>query len=88
MDEANRNRFEQVSLKRFEKEIDFLIKAILPPKSVADILASLVIGSSLIVLSDIPPKWHDLPVIRLVGYLITGIMSFWLLVTTLRRGKM
>jgi ubiquinone biosynthesis protein len=54
----------------------------------AIVLASLVIGSSLIVLSDIPPKWHGIPVIGLAGFLVAGVMGFWLLVTILRRGRM
>jgi ubiquinone biosynthesis protein len=54
----------------------------------AIVLASLVIGSSLIVLSDIPPKWHDIPVIGLVGFLIAFLMGLWLLWTNLRPGKM
>lgn len=54
----------------------------------AIILASLVIGSSLIVLADIPPKWHGIPVIGLAGFLVAGVMGFWLLVSILRHGKM
>ena len=54
----------------------------------AIVLASLVIGSSLIVLSGIPPKWHDIPIIGLIGFLIAGMMGFWLLVSILRHGKM
>ncbi len=54
----------------------------------AIVLASLVIGSSLIVLSGIPPKWHDIPVIGLAGFVIAGVMAFWLLVSILRRGRM
>jgi len=54
----------------------------------AIVLASLVIGSSLIVLSDIPPKWHEIPIIGLVGFIIAGVMGFWLLVSIMRRGKM
>ena len=54
----------------------------------AIVLASLVIGSSLIVLSGIPPKWHGIPVIGLAGFIIAGAMGFWLLVTILRRGRM
>jgi len=54
----------------------------------AIVLASLVIGSSLIILSDIPPKWHEIPVIGLLGFVIAGIMAFWLLVSILRRGRM
>jgi ubiquinone biosynthesis protein len=54
----------------------------------AIVLASLIIGSSLIVLSDIPPKWHEIPIIGLAGFVIAGVMGFWLLVSILRRGRM
>ncbi|MDH3329943.1 MAG: AarF/ABC1/UbiB kinase family protein [Desulfobulbaceae bacterium] len=56
--------------------------------SFAIVLASLIIGSSLIVLSGIPPKWNDIPIIGLVGYLLAGIMGFWLLISILRHGRM
>ena len=54
----------------------------------AIVLAALIIGSALIVLSGIPPKWQEIPVIGLVGFLIAGLMGFWLLVTIMRRGRM
>jgi len=54
----------------------------------AIVLASLVIGSALIVLSDIPPKWHDIPIIGIVGFIAAGVMGFWLLVSILRHEKM
>ncbi|MCD6365546.1 MAG: AarF/ABC1/UbiB kinase family protein [Planctomycetes bacterium] len=54
----------------------------------AIVLAALIIGSSLIVLSDIPPKWFEIPVLGVVGYLAAGAMGFWLLVSILRHGKM
>ncbi len=54
----------------------------------AIVLASLIIGSSLIVLSGIPPKWHDIPIIGLLGFLVAGVMGFWLLLSILRHGKM
>lgn len=54
----------------------------------AIVLASIVIGSSLIVLSKIPPLWNDIPVIGVVGFLAAGILGFWLLVSILRHGKM
>lgn len=56
--------------------------------SFAVVLASLVIGSSLIIHSGIPPKWHDIPLIGLAGYVVAAIMGFWLLVSILRRGRM
>ncbi len=54
----------------------------------AIVLASLIIGSSLIVLSGVPPKWLGIPVIGIVGYIIAGIMGFWLLWSILRGGKL
>ena len=54
----------------------------------AIVLASLVIGSALIVLSGIPPKWHEIPVIGIIGFLGVGLMAFWLLFSILRHGKM
>ena len=54
----------------------------------AIVLAALIIGSALMVLSDIPPKWQEIPVIGLIGFLIAGLMGLWLLVTIIRRGKM
>ena len=54
----------------------------------AIVLASLVIGSGLIVLADIPPKWHEIPVIGLIGFIVAGLMGFWLLISILRSGRM
>ena len=56
--------------------------------SFAIVLASLIIGSSMIIHSGIPPTWHDIPLIGLAGYLVAGVMGFWLLITILRRGMM
>ncbi|PIE59032.1 MAG: ABC transporter [Desulfobulbus propionicus] len=52
------------------------------------VLAALIIGSSLIVLSNIPPRWHGIPLIGIVGFLAAGIMGFWLLVSIIRQGRM
>lgn len=54
----------------------------------AIVLAALIIGSSLIVLSGLPPTWRDIPIIGIVGFLGAGIMAFWLLVSIVRHGKM
>ena len=53
----------------------------------AIVLASLIIGSSLVVLSGIRPKWHDIPIIGIAGFLIAGFMGFALLISILRQGK-
>jgi ubiquinone biosynthesis protein len=65
------------TLERFSKRLSFAV-----------VLASLVIGSSLIIHSGIPPKWHNIPIIGLAGYVVAAFMGFWLLVSILRRGRM
>ncbi len=54
----------------------------------AIILAALIIGSSLIVLSGIPPIWMGIPIIGLLGFLIAGAMGLWLLIFILKSGMM
>ncbi|MEW6263408.1 MAG: AarF/ABC1/UbiB kinase family protein [Thermodesulfobacteriota bacterium] len=56
--------------------------------SFAIVLAGLIVGSSLVIQSGIPPTWHGIPVIGLAGYIVAGLMGFWLLITILRRGMM
>lgn len=51
------------------------------------VVSSLVVGSSLIVLSGVPPKWHEIPIIGIVGFLCAGVMGFWLLVSILRHER-
>jgi len=54
--------------------------------SLAILVGSLVIGSSVIVLSGVPPKWADMPVIGIIGYLLAGILSLAIIVSILRSG--
>ncbi|MCI5134958.1 MAG: AarF/ABC1/UbiB kinase family protein [Candidatus Electrothrix sp. AW2] len=54
----------------------------------AIVLAAQIVGSSLIVLSGIKPRWHGVPIIGIAGFLIAVIMGFWLLISILRRGKL
>ncbi len=54
----------------------------------AIVLASITIGSSLIVYSKIPPLWHDIPVIGLIGFIAATFLGFWLLISIFRHGKM
>ena len=51
----------------------------------AIVLASLIVGSSLIVLSKVPPLWHEIPVIGLGGYLASGVMGLLLLRSVSRK---
>lgn len=76
--------FEHLGLEKLRAALDQASNRI----AFAIVLASLIIGSSLIVLSGIPPKWFDIPIIGLVGFLMAGVMGFWLLLSILRHGRM
>lgn len=67
----------QITLERISNRLAFAI-----------VLASLVIGSSLIVLAGLPPLWNDIPLVGLGGYLVAAVMGFWLLISILKHGKM
>lgn len=56
--------------------------------SFAIVTAALIIGSSLMVVADVPPKWGELPIIGIVGFILAGIIGFWLIISMIRSGKM
>ena len=53
----------------------------------AIVLAALMIASSLMVLSGIPPTWHEIPVIGLAGFVAAAVMALWLLSSIMRHGR-
>ena len=76
-------KFEHRGMRPMEQSLDRVSNRV----SFAIVLAAQLIGSALIVLSDIPPRWHGIPVIGLAGFLVAGIMGFWLLISIIRHGK-
>jgi ubiquinone biosynthesis protein len=76
-------KLEHRGLRPMEQSLDRVSNRV----SFAIVLAAQLIGSALIVLSDIPPRWHGIPVIGLAGFLVAGIMGFWLLISIIRHGK-
>ncbi|TWT43790.1 putative protein kinase UbiB [Phycisphaerae bacterium RAS1] len=56
--------------------------------SFAIVVSALVIASSLIVHSRIPPVWQGVPLIGVLGYVIAGLMGCALLLAILRHGRL
>ena len=56
--------------------------------SFAVVVAALIIGSSVIIHAKVPPLAGNVSLIGLAGYLLAGLMGFWLLIAILRHGKM
>jgi len=56
--------------------------------SFAIIIAALIIGSALIVISEIPPLVFGISLIGIIGYLVAAVMGFWLLVAIIKKGRL
>ncbi len=52
------------------------------------IIAALIIGSALIVISKTPPLFYGISMIGIVGFLAAAVMGIWLLVAILKKGKL
>jgi ubiquinone biosynthesis protein len=75
--------FEHIGLEPMRKSLEKASNHL----ALAVIVAALLVGSSMVVVSEIPPIVAGMPLISLIGYIIAGLMGIWLLVTTLRKPK-
>ncbi len=50
------------------------------------VLGALIIGSAVIVHSGVPPLWNEVPVIGIMGFVVSGLIGFGLLVKIIRNG--
>ena len=52
------------------------------------IIAGLIIGSSIIVISEIPPLFYGISLIGIIVFLTAAFMGIWLLIAILRSGRL
>ena len=52
------------------------------------IIAALLIGSALIVISKTPPLFYGISLIGIIGFLAAAVMGLWLLFAILRKGSL
>ena len=52
------------------------------------IIAALIIGSALIVISETPPLFYGISLIGIILFLAAAIMGIWLLIAILRKGRL
>ncbi len=76
--------FEHRGLERFISEMDRSSNRI----AFSLIVSSLIIGSSLIMTTEIGPLLFGFPMLGIVGYCIAGIFGIWLVVSIFRSGKL
>ncbi len=52
------------------------------------VIAALIVGSALIVVSKTPPFLFGIPVIGIIGFVAAAVMGLWLLIAILRKGRL
>ena len=52
------------------------------------IIAALLIGSALIVISETPPLIYGISMIGIIGFLAAAVMGIWLLIAILKKGRL
>ncbi len=55
--------------------------------SLSIITASMLIGSSLIVLANVPPYYNNIPLLGIIGFLVSVGFAIWLVVSIIRGGN-
>ena len=91
LDLANLIRQEKLSLKFEHRGLEDMLAThdrISNRLSFSILIAALIIGSSLIVMSDTPPLIYGISLIGILFFLAAAIMGLWLLVAILRKGKL
>lgn len=56
--------------------------------SFAIIIAALIIGSALIVISNMPPLFYGISLIGLIGFLTAAVLGIWLLIAIIKKGRL
>ena len=62
-----KHKHEVIGFKELQKTLDRLVTAI--------IIAALLIASSILVLSNVPPKINGIPALGFLGYVISAILG-------------
>ncbi|MBN1828034.1 MAG: AarF/ABC1/UbiB kinase family protein [Deltaproteobacteria bacterium] len=76
--------FEHRGLDRFISEMDRSSNRI----SVALLISSLIIGSSLIIQVNIGPQFMGLSLLGIIGFLIAALFGLWLIISIVRSGRL
>jgi ubiquinone biosynthesis protein len=84
-------RLQKLSLKMEHKGLETLLAThdrVSNRISFSIIIAALIIGSALIVISETPPLFYGISLIGIVLFSTAAIMGIWLLIAILRKGRL
>lgn len=76
-------KFEHTNLEPLIKKIDIVSNRL----SVSLIVSALLIGSSMILQTNIAPHIFGIPLLGFLGYTSAGVLGLWLVITIFRSGK-
>lgn len=79
-----RLEFEHKGLDMVVGELDTMSNRI----SFALIISAIIVGSSLILQTDMTPQIYDAPVLGVLGFIVAGVMGFGLVLSIIRSGKL
>jgi len=75
--------FRHTNLESFINRIDVISNRL----SMSLIISSLIIGSTLLIQSNMEPKVFNIPLLGLIGYIFAGFLGFLLVISIFRSGK-
>lgn len=75
--------FEHKGLENLEEMLGILSKRI----SFAIVLGALILGSSLLMVANVPPYFRNIPALGFFGFIISGFLGLRLVISIMRRGK-
>lgn len=52
------------------------------------VLSALLIASSVLMLAEVGPHYHNIPILGLIGFIIAGILGLWLVMAVMRSGRL
>lgn len=78
-----RIEFEHKGLEQLEEMLGILSKRI----AFAIVLGALILGSSLLMVANVPPYFRNIPALGFLGFVISGFLGLRLLISISRQGK-
>ena len=75
--------FEHKGLENFLGEMEEVSKRI----SLTIVLSAIILGSSLIVIADVPPKLYGIPLLSFVGFSLAGFLGLFWIRSVLKKDK-
>lgn len=76
-------KFKHINLDKLADRIDITSNRL----SISLIISALIIGSSMLLQTEMKPQLFGIPLFGFIGYSVAGIMGLWLVISIFRSGK-